>query len=348
MTLVAIVILCTFEFVSPAPLASGQQDAPRPALGVNSITLREPATRNRDLDLIKKDGFTYLRVPVEWPIVEASPGVYDWSESDSIIRGARQRGLLVIGVLTYTPSWAAVPVGPEYLHPGPKSAGPFANFARLAAERYRGQVNAWEIWNEPNIVASYAPRADATMYSSLLKAAYPVIKAADPAALVLTGGTAPAVDSATQISPASFVRSLYLNGAGNSFDAVSMHPYSGTANLSAPTVDPSSSQLAISAVTATLAANGQSQKKIWFTEFGASSSATYQYGVSEARQAEILADGISYLHSLPNSGPIIIFDYRDFDSSSTNGEFHFGLRRTDFSTKPAYFAVRNLLATMGP
>ena len=69
MTLVAIVILCTFEFVSPAPLASGQQDAPRPALGVNSITLREPATRNRDLDLIKKDRLTNLRVQDECPIV---------------------------------------------------------------------------------------------------------------------------------------------------------------------------------------------------------------------------------------------------------------------------------------
>src|SRR6185369_14671954 len=112
---------------------------------------------------------------------------------------------------------------------------------------------------------------------------------------------------------------LYLNGAGDSFDAVAMHPYSSPDLLSdaGPWY---SSHRAIKQVRDLLESHGQGDKRIWFTEFGASTAGpdatgpdltAQQFGVTEAHQAEILADGIDYLRSVPNCGPIFVFDHQD-------------------------------------
>lgn len=55
----------------------------------------------------------------------------------------------------------------------------FQVFAGKVAARYKGRVKAYEIWNEPTYTMGN------TVYANLLKAAYPPIKAADPAATVI-------------------------------------------------------------------------------------------------------------------------------------------------------------------
>ena len=247
---------------------------------------------------------------------------------------AHKRGLKPLGVLTYAPSWATGWYSNFFIHPAPLSADTFASFVQKAAQRYKGIIRDWEIWNEPNIQASFAPAPSPPLYSSMLIKSYTAIKNIDPYSSVIAGGTSPAADSVTTMAPATFIQGLYDNGAGNSFDAVAMHPYSVPRLLSA---DTAGSKTAISEVTRVLARNNQSYKKIWFTEFGAPTCG--QYAVSETRQAQILVDGITYLRSLPSGGPIYLFDHRDIDSSSSNYEYCFGLRRTDFTAKQAVGAV---------
>jgi len=170
---------------------------------------------------------------------------------------------------------------------------------------------------------------------------------------VITGGTSPAVDTATEMSPVTFIKGLYDHGAGEFFDAVAMHPYSSPDLLSAPgPVDSSNSNRAIKEVSELMASQGQSDKRIWFTEFGASTSTPgatapdlsgQQVGVTQQRQAEILTDGINYMRSLPNGGPIFLFDFRDVETGSRDVEYNYGLLRSDFSAKPALAAVQALL-----
>ena len=62
----------------------------------------------------------------------------------------------------------------------------------------------------------------------MLKRAYVEIKAVDPTATVLAGGTAPAPDdpSGRDMSPVTFLRNIYANGGKGYFDAFAHHPYS--------------------------------------------------------------------------------------------------------------------------
>lgn len=311
-------------------------------VGINAVTSRLPELRTRVYDAMADAGVKAVRLHVEWPIIEPARGQYDWRETDSMIDNALQRGMDVLGVVTYTPAWAATPEGRQHIHPHPADPQMFADFTRIAAERYRGKVRAWEVWNEPNVETHWAPKPDGALYADLLKRTYTALKAVDPANVVLTGGTSPTVDAPVKISPVTFVSQLYANGAGNYFDAVAMHPYSTPNLLSAPGPEWSSNS-DIAGVTRIMQANGQGDKKIWFTEFGAPTVSGHEFGVPPARQAEILVDGIDYLRGLANGGPIYLFDFQDIQTGNSYVELNYGLLRTDFTPKPSYDAVLPLL-----
>lgn len=321
-------------------------------VGVTAITIRDDSSRLRQYDAIKSEGFPAVRLIVEWPLIEPQPGQYDWTSIDAQVDDARQHGLTILAVVTYAPAWAVTPEGRNFVHPAPANPATFVEFTRIAADRYRGVIRNWEIWNEPNIRQNFAPDPDVALYSAMLVGAYAAIKTIDPYSVVISGGTSPAVDGPGSIAPTTFINGLLTGIAANSFDGVGMHPYSSPNLLSAQR-EPYSSKVAIGYVTRRMNQTGQGHKRLWFTEYGASTANTPQgddadtsaqhVGVSEDRQAEILVDGINYLRSLPNGGPIFIFDHRDLETFSTTVDYSYGLLRADFTPKPALAAVQRLL-----
>jgi polysaccharide biosynthesis protein PslG len=334
----------------PAPPPSAIQPG---TLGVNAVTLILPETRIRQYDAIKAAGIPAVRLYLEWDLIEPQPGEFDWTTTDSLVNEAAQRGLKILGLLTYAPSWAVPPQNRILVHPAPADAASWGRFVALAAQRYGHIIHNWEIWNEPNIDDSFAPGPDLPLYSAMLRESYRAIKDVDPDAVVVTGGTSPAVDNPTEMSPVTFIKGLYDHGAGDFFDAVAMHPYSSPELLSVDgPPETSNSRRAISDVTDLMVARGQRGKRIWFTEFGASTSTPgaaapelsgQQVGVTPERQSVILTEGINYMRSLPNGGPIFLFDFRDVETGSRNVQFNYGLLRSDFTAKPSLAAVRALI-----
>jgi hypothetical protein len=319
-------------------------------VGVTAETVRVESTRNRQYELIKAEGFPAVRLDIEWPRIEPRQGQFDWSYTDKIVLGAVSHRLTVLGLLFGAPSWALAPEGRSFIHSPPADSKAFGAFVKLAAERYRSVIRNWEIWNEPNIGDSFSPAANVPLYSAMLENAYSTIKFVDPGSVVITGGTSPSIDTGDSLTPANFIRQLYQNGAGNFFDAVAMHPYSSPDFLSddGPTY---SSHRQIKEVSDVMTSNGQGYKRIWFTEFGASTApkeakapdfGEQDVGVTEPRQAAILTDGIKYMQSLVNCGPIFIFDHQDAEDS-LKLENDYGLLRSDFSPKPALGAVQPFL-----
>ena len=109
----------------------------------------------------------------------------------------------------------------------PASAAAFATWAGAVAARYGTKgVQYFEIWNEPNLAVFWSPTPDPAAYTADLKAAYAAIKAADPSAVVLSGGLAPAENDGTDIDPRTFLQDMYADGAKGSFDGLGFHPYS--------------------------------------------------------------------------------------------------------------------------
>jgi hypothetical protein len=181
------------------------------------------------------------------------------------VSAARSRGIEIIATVTYTPAWANG--GHTDHNYAPSSADEFGRFAGDVARRYAPQgVHVYEIWNEPNI-GYWKPLPDPAGYTAVLRAASTAIHAADPLAVVVTGGTSPAGDGPSTYSPQTWLSRLYANGAKPYFDAVGHHPY----------VDAWSNWEAMADYQVNLrqimTANGDAEKRIDATEVGCNRNA---------------------------------------------------------------------------
>jgi hypothetical protein len=343
-------VIAIAALMSLLTMASSAQAAPPGAqsFGISTggaIQSEDPATLAKDLDAIAGTGAKWIRIDINWAQVQSGgPTSYDWTGIDRLVRGASARGISVLGGIMYTPEWAR-PSGTSATY-GPDPAK-YAAFAKVAAAHYSALgVHAYEVWNEPNIKSFWTPSPNVGDYTRLLKAAYPAIKSADPQATVLSGGTAPAPDDGTSYSPVTFLKGIYANGGGDSFDAVSHHPYvwpvyPGDAQAWSAWYQMYGTNPSLRSV---MTANGDAGKKIWATEFGAPTNGPAGSFVSEGEQAKIISKGYAVWRTYDWAGPLFTYQGRDQGTSNDTRESHFGLLHNNWSPKPAYDAYRQAVA----
>jgi hypothetical protein len=173
---------------------------------------------------VRLAGLGWARLTVDWASVEPAPGARDWSRLDAAVAAAEDQGLQLLLTVTRAPAWARPGVpgdGP------PADALDYAAFSGALARRYRGRVAAYEIWEEQNLARAWRGAAlEPASYLVLLRAAYTAIKAADPAAQVITGGLAPTRvdDGVTAVDDRVYLEGLYQQGVALVSDGVGAHP----------------------------------------------------------------------------------------------------------------------------
>ena len=308
------------------------------ATGYAFVVQPDAAAVAADIDTIAATGARWVRFDMEWSVVQgASREAFDWSTVDPIVRRAQAKGLSVIGLLGYSPGWASID-GCRGLHCAPANPADYATYTRAAATRYAPLgVHTWELWNEPNVPQFWEPSPDPGAYTTLLQATYPAIKAADPTATVLTGGTAPAKDGDGSYSPASFLSALYDSGAQGNFDALGHHPYAYPFH---PTDDVAHNGfLETQKLADEMAAHGDGAKKIWGTETGAP---TVGSGVSEDDQATWVREYYDAWNVWAFTGPLLWYTLRD-TQPDPGREDSYGLLHFDRSLKPGFDAFLSVV-----
>ena len=208
---------------TPKPVAKADGSMASPDYGVQTFLWWQPEVADRDLQLSKDAGFTWVKQLVSWQDVEgAGKGQYDWTNLDRIVDEVEQHGLKLIVRVSQDPDrpfWAGNP---------PENADHFADFLKAIASRYKGRIQAYQVWNEPNLAREWGGRRpDPTGYTGLLKKAYGTIKGADPKATVITAGMAPTgTDTEIAMPDIKFYDQMYRAMKGNSdgyFDILGVH-----------------------------------------------------------------------------------------------------------------------------
>lgn len=294
------------------------------------------------LEAMKATGVTSVRVDANWNAVQPTgPGIYEWGSLDQMMASIQTAGLSADLIINRCPTWAAVSGAAGNQYAEPTSAAAYATFAAAVAQRYSGEgAKYFEIWNEPNIPQFWAPKPDPAAYTALLKAAYPAIKAVDPSAVVISGGLAPAVNSSNSYSQLAFLQDMYADGAQGSFDGIGYHPYSYPADPDTFNTWSGWSEMAQTSpsIKSIMAANGDSTKKIYVTEYGAPTSGT-DANVSDADQATELTQAITEAKADNWIGSFYIYTWEDFSGDG------FGLLTSSGAQKPAYADVVNALSS---
>jgi hypothetical protein len=306
------------------------------ALGWSDARLRA------ELDNVRGMGASWVRVPFNWATLQMhGRGTYNWPPSDRIVTEARKRKLRVMPVVSYTPEWAR-PNGTPPTQP-PTNPDDYAAFLFAAARRYAPQgVHRWEIWNEPNLFTMWTPTPSVNRYTKLLRATYPVLKAADPKAVVITGGLSPAWDAPnhSQISPYTFLANIYRYGGKGSFDQVGLHPSSFPWRSS---TDASWNPMKqAKRMYALMKYVGDGRKRMTATEIGFPTG-TSPRAVTETEQGPRFVEGISIWHSYSFSAPIFVYAVRDEGSDISNHYHNFGVVRHDGTRKPSWYVLRTAL-----
>lgn len=336
--------------VAPVPVAGPGTGTTAPApstagtvYGISDPDLlsQSPAVQVQQLEAMKAMGVTSVRVEASWNVGQPNgPGSFTFTSLDQVIASVQQVGLSADLDIDQTPSWAAVSgaAGDEWAQPA--SASAFGTWAGAVAARYAGSgaVAAYEIWNEPNNGAFWVPAPDPAAYTADLEAAYTAIKSADPSAVVITGGLAPEVNSATSYNALTFLEDMYADGAKGSFDGVGYHPYSYPATPDEFESWSGWSQMADTSpsVRSIMNSNGDSAKQIWITEYGAPTSGPNSVG--DTGQSNALVQAISLVKGLSWVGSFYIYTWADLSALSSD-EDGFGLLTDGNAQKPAYASV---------
>jgi hypothetical protein len=289
---------------------------------------------------LKTLGTHWVRVFATWADLEPAPGYYapNWLAAYEKLFRELPSGTKVIVDVVGTPRWET---GSSEEHTPPANPQQYAAFAGGLAQHWAGKVAAYELWNEEDSPSWWVGAPDPAAYAALLKATYPVIKAADPGATVLVGGLTG--------NDYPFLEALYQDGAKGSFDAVAVHtdtacnivsPYTFLRENNGHMIP--DSFLAYREVHAVMLANGE-DKPIWMTELswrttGATcAEGTWAgqklQGVSDEQQATYLAQAYHCLAQNPYVQVAIWFPFQD------QGTDVAGLLRANGSRKPSFAAM---------
>ncbi len=194
-----------------------------PDYGMQVFLFWKEEIADRDLKLVEDAGFRWVKQEFAWREIEgAGKGAFDWSRTDRIMDQIDAHGLKVIVRLGVQPQWAGggfPEIGP------PDNLQDFADYVTAVATRYKGRIDAYQIWNEPNLSREWGNRPpNAAEYTEMLKVSYEAIKAVDPFPIIISAGMAPTTRNDDVARPDLFyIQEMYEAGAAPYFDALGAH-----------------------------------------------------------------------------------------------------------------------------
>lgn len=262
--------------------------------------------------MLRQDGLDVVRFDVSWRSLEPQPGQYAWlSKLDAIVNAALVRHIRPIVTIIETPGWAN---GDQGAWVPPDDPADYAAFAGMLAARYAGRVDAWEVWNEPDIPLFWRPAPDPAAYARLLRAASAAIWAANPRATVVGGSVT--------FGNVNYLKALYADGAKGTFNVLAVHPYTLTRAPDDQRDRYHSLTAILDDMRAVMVANGDAAIPIWVTELGW--AVVGLNSVSPADRVTYLAESVALIEARPFVQVVTVYTIDTVDSArfglSTNGQ----------------------------
>jgi hypothetical protein len=281
---------------------------------------------------VKAAGIAWIRIDVNWNVIEASKGNPIYTDVDRVVDYAAANGLSVLASIGGTPQWANGKKTNWWTYPATKAAD-WKNFVARTVARYKNRVKYWSIWNEPNIDAFFDESLgkDKFVQQILLPAAQ-TIRGADPAAFIVGPDLSHKTEAGTEWY---FWLKYILDNAGNYFDVISHHIYEDLGVYYLYELLEQGDQL-IPAVKTTIQESGQGDKPFWITEVGWNTS-KYAEAVQASRYLDML-----YFRARKNYPQKVFFYEIIDDPKSSTGPF--GILRSNLQAKPAYTIYKNYIA----
>ncbi len=327
--------------------------------GMNTFLQQEVEIEKRDksLELIQEAGFHFIRQEFPWEDIEihgkgdfidrrnVAGGVDAWAKYDNIVDLAEKYDIQIIARLGNPPAWTRALTDTIGTNAPPDDFNDYGDFVAAVAERYRGRITYFQLWNEPNGNEEWGKQdVDPEAYTQLLCLGYQRIKAANPEAVILAGALTPTVAmDGRNMNDLIFLQRMYNAGAGECFDIFSAQGYglwSGAADQRLrPTVINYPHHVFLRDI---MVRNGDSHKPIWISEMGWNTvpeGIVPNYGrVTEEQQGKY---GVEAYQRAQEDWPWLgVVNYwffkRPADYERDQSWYYFRLMEPDFTPVPAF------------
>jgi len=278
-------------------------------------------------------GIKWVKFQLSWKDTEPQQGIRNWAEWDRLILTYHEAGFNILLSIVKAPDWAR-PANTDLSQEGPPAdPNTYAVFVGELAQRYKGGVQAIEVWNEQNLAreGGGAPMAPAN-YVNLLSVAYKAIKTADPSIIVVSGAPTPAGDvPGAAVDDINYLSAMYGAGLKNVSDAIGVHPsgYNCPALADWQSVtDPAAGfrgpfdnrhhswcfRGTMEGYRSVMVGNGDANKLLWPTEFGwavsDSPQTNYEYAADNTReeQAQWVVEAFQQARNWGWVGPMFLWN----------------------------------------
>ena len=334
---------------------------PSPDYGMHVFMWWKPDTALRDLGLVQEMGFTWVKQKFPWREIEGiEKGQYDWYRTDYIVTETAKAGLKLLVRLDQQPYWSE-PADNQWQENGPPGdMADFADFCGAVAARYRGRIGAYQVWNEPNLSREWGNRPpDPAAYTELLAACYTAIKAADPAAVVVSAGLAPTgTDNDAAMPDTAFLQEMYDAGAAAYFDVLGAN---APGYKAPPELDPAAAVAPeygggrwfafrhVEDLRAMMVANGDGHKQVAILELGWTTDQVNPdyawHAVDEATQADYLVRAYQYAaaHWRPWVGLMTTIYIAEWEWTPESEQWWWAVVLPDGTPRPAYDALKEMM-----
>jgi hypothetical protein len=308
-------------------------------------------------------GVGWVKQQVQWHTIEHGPETFDWQTLDRVVEGADAFGFNVLLTVTHAPDWTReveAESGP------PSDYREFRRFMEQLSRRYRDRVEAYELWNEPNLAREWrGDTLDATRFVALVAEGAAGVRTGDPEALIISG--APAVtgidDGSMAVSDRVFLRGMLEAGITDHVDAIGAHPY-GYGNPPDESFQDESHVASshndhptfffrdtLEDYRGIMVEHGVGGHQIWVTEFGWPSPEgigdmdltgwEYAREITETEQADYIVRAYHMGDERPWVGPMFLWNLNLAVIWGSDNSFSaYSLLRPDGSYRPAYVALR--------
>lgn len=348
---------------------------PEHLLGVNTFLEQEvePIKRERQLQMIRDAGFTFIRQQFPWADIEVhGPGDFEdrrnpqigaisaWAKYDNIVALAEQRDIAVLARLDAPPQWAHESYADLGDFGPPARFERFADYVGAVAARYKGRIRYYQIWNEPNIFPEWGnQRVNPEDYARLLCLAHDRIKAVDPDAIVVAAALAPTVaQDGRDLSDLIFLQRIYVAGAARCFDVAAAQGYGLFSGPGDSRLSPLETNVARHMLMRDIMVrNGDARKPMWLSEVNWNAvpdqpekiAGVGRYGmVSLDDQARFVPQVIARARrEWPWVRAMSIWFFKPADDSRANDSmYYFRMVEPDFTPLPLYESMKESMKSL--
>ena len=264
-------------------------------------------------------GVNWILHTFNWDSIEPEQNEWNFLVYDDLVDRNKAAGIKIIGVLAYDNWWIHDDMeGHRYIPP--HRLPDFLQYVRKTVEHFRGRVDAWCIWNEPNF---HFWRGTDEEFIELARLAADAVRETDSEVILIGGGFNRNISGL----PEKFIRALFESGAMEKTDAIAFHPYE---------LNPYRTALLFEKFRNLVDEYGFGDK-IWVTEVGYPTGGWYPTKVLEKRFPEYVIKTWVLL-AAGGAGKILWYQLFDpFKRSNDNSEDFFGLVRSnrDYASKGA-------------